>query len=53
MIVCRSHIKCRYLRDQNVATREGVFVNFFGRPACTDMGLAVLAIRSGATAQCR
>jgi len=36
------------LGDQNVAAREGVFVNFFGRPACTGVGLAVLALRSGA-----
>jgi Kdo2-lipid IVA lauroyltransferase/acyltransferase len=36
------------LSDQNVATREGVFVDFFGRPACTGVGLAVMAMRSGA-----
>jgi KDO2-lipid IV(A) lauroyltransferase len=36
------------LSDQNVAAREGVFVDFFGRPACTAVGLAVLALRSGA-----
>jgi KDO2-lipid IV(A) lauroyltransferase len=36
------------LSDQNVAAREGVFVDFFGRPACTGVGLAVLALRSGA-----
>lgn len=36
------------LSDQNVAVREGVFVDFFGRPACTGVGLAVLALRSGA-----
>jgi Kdo2-lipid IVA lauroyltransferase/acyltransferase len=35
------------LSDQNVATREGVFVDFFGRPACTGVGLAVMAMRSG------
>jgi KDO2-lipid IV(A) lauroyltransferase len=34
--------------DQNVAAREGVFIDFFGRPACTAVGLAVLALRSGA-----
>ena len=37
------------LSDQNVSAREGVFVDFFGRPACTGAGLAVLALRSGAT----
>ncbi|MBN1364936.1 MAG: lysophospholipid acyltransferase family protein [Syntrophaceae bacterium] len=36
------------LSDQNVSKREGVFVDFFGRPACTGVGLAVMAIRSGA-----
>jgi KDO2-lipid IV(A) lauroyltransferase len=34
------------LSDQNVAAQEGVFVDFFGRPACTGVGLAVLALRS-------
>lgn len=36
------------LSDQNVARHEGVFVDFFGRPACTGVGLAVMAMRSGA-----
>ncbi|MGB5217397.1 MAG: lysophospholipid acyltransferase family protein [Smithella sp.] len=36
------------LSDQNVAKKEGVFVDFFGRPACTGAGLAVMAMRSGA-----
>ena len=36
------------LSDQNVARREGVFVDFFGFPACTGVGLAVMAMRSGA-----
>jgi KDO2-lipid IV(A) lauroyltransferase len=31
------------LIDQNWAWQEGVFVDFFGRPACTSDGLAVLA----------
>ena len=35
------------LSDQNVARYEGVFVDFFGRPACTGVGLAVMAMRSG------
>ncbi len=35
------------LSDQNVAAYEGVFVDFFGRPACTGVGLAVMAMRSG------
>ncbi|MEN6376048.1 MAG: lysophospholipid acyltransferase family protein [Smithella sp.] len=36
------------LNDQNVAREEGVFVDFFGRPACTGIGLAAMAISSGA-----
>lgn len=36
------------LSDQNVSKREGVFVDFFGRTACTGVGLAVMAMRSGA-----
>ncbi len=36
------------LIDQNVAREEGVFVDFFGRQACTTDGLAQLALRTGA-----
>jgi Kdo2-lipid IVA lauroyltransferase/acyltransferase len=36
------------LSDQNVAAYEGVFVDFFGRSASTGVGLAVMAMRSGA-----
>jgi KDO2-lipid IV(A) lauroyltransferase len=36
------------LIDQNVSAREGVFVNFFGRPACTTTGLTRIALRTGA-----
>jgi len=36
------------LSDQNVDRNEGVFVDFFGRPACTSVGTAVLALQSGA-----
>ncbi len=36
------------LSDQNVSASEGMFINFFGRPACSGVGLAVMAIRSGA-----
>jgi KDO2-lipid IV(A) lauroyltransferase len=36
------------LSDQNVAAYEGIFVDFFGRPACTGVGLSVMAMRSGA-----
>jgi KDO2-lipid IV(A) lauroyltransferase len=34
--------------DQNMAWQEGVFVDFFGRPACTTNGLALLALRTDA-----
>jgi KDO2-lipid IV(A) lauroyltransferase len=36
------------LIDQNVAWYDGVFVNFFGRPAATTSGLALLAMHTGA-----
>jgi Kdo2-lipid IVA lauroyltransferase/acyltransferase len=36
------------LIDQNMAAREGAFVNFFGRPACTTVSLAFLAMKTGA-----
>jgi KDO2-lipid IV(A) lauroyltransferase len=36
------------LLDQNVDWPEGVFVDFFGRPACTTNGLALLALNTGA-----
>ena len=36
------------LLDQNMSTRNGVFVTFFGRPACTAKGLALIARRTGA-----
>ena len=37
-----------FLLDQNVAPEQGVFVHFFGRPACTHKTLALLALRTGA-----
>ncbi|MGZ3593107.1 MAG: lysophospholipid acyltransferase family protein [Syntrophales bacterium] len=36
------------LIDQNVAWQEGVFVDFFRRPACTTNGLALLALHTEA-----
>jgi KDO2-lipid IV(A) lauroyltransferase len=36
------------LADQNTSTEEGVFVDFFGIPACTTTGLARLALHTGA-----
>jgi KDO2-lipid IV(A) lauroyltransferase len=35
------------LLDQNATRREGVFVPFFGRAACTSRSLALLALRTG------
>jgi Kdo2-lipid IVA lauroyltransferase/acyltransferase len=36
------------LIDQNASVENGVFVDFFGIPACATVGLAKLAARSGA-----
>jgi KDO2-lipid IV(A) lauroyltransferase len=36
------------LADQNTMPEEGVFVNFFGAPACTTTGLARVALHTGA-----
>jgi KDO2-lipid IV(A) lauroyltransferase len=36
------------LADQNTTEDRGVFVNFFGVPACVDAGLAKLAAHTGA-----
>jgi len=36
------------LLDQNVAWQEGVFVDFFGELACTNAGVALLALKTGA-----
>lgn len=32
-----------FILDQNMIATEGIFVNFFGRPACTSQGLALLS----------
>lgn len=37
-----------FILDQNMIDKEGVFVEFFGRPACTSPGLAFMAAQSGA-----
>jgi Kdo2-lipid IVA lauroyltransferase/acyltransferase len=36
------------LMDTNMTPPQGVFVNYFGRPACTASGLARVAMRTGA-----
>ena len=37
-----------FILDQNMIRKEGIFVDFFGKPACTTPGLAVLAAHAGA-----
>ncbi len=37
-----------FILDQNMINTEGVFVDFFGRPACTSPGLALMSYQSGA-----
>jgi len=32
--------------DQNMSRREGVFVDFFGQPACTTTGLALISLHT-------
>ena len=36
------------LLDQNTGVQAGVFVDFFGRPACTNKGLALIALHTKA-----
>lgn len=36
------------LHDQNVKRREGIFVDFFGKEACTSFAPALISIRTGA-----
>ena len=35
------------LIDQNVQAEDGIFVDFFGRPACTTTIAAALAVKTG------
>jgi KDO2-lipid IV(A) lauroyltransferase len=37
-----------FVLDQNATRKIGVFVDFFGKPACTMAALATLAVRTGA-----
>ncbi len=56
--VHRSYRQCRkvlaangvlgFMLDQNRPVWQGIFVDFFGRPACTSPGLAMLSARTGA-----
>ncbi len=36
-----------FLLDQNMKRKEGIFVEFFGRPACTTPGMALLSVMTG------
>lgn len=45
--VLRANEIVGFVLDQNMTASEGIFVDFFGRPACTMPGLAVLAERHG------
>lgn len=38
-----------FILDQNMIDKEGIFVDFFGKPACTTPGLAYMSAQSGAT----
>ena len=37
-----------FILDQNMIDTEGIFVDFFGKPACTTPGLAYMSAQSGA-----
>jgi Kdo2-lipid IVA lauroyltransferase/acyltransferase len=37
-----------FILDQNMIKTEGVFVDFFGKPACTTPGMAYMSAQSGA-----
>ncbi|NLB59803.1 MAG: lysophospholipid acyltransferase family protein [Lentisphaerae bacterium] len=36
-----------FILDQNMKRHQGIFVDFFGRPACTSPGLALLSAMAG------
>lgn len=46
--VLRQREALGFVFDQNMKRSEGIFVDFFGRPACTTPGLAFLSAASGA-----
>lgn len=49
---CRAALKKNgligFILDQNMIDKEGVFVDFFGKPACTTPGLAFMAAQAQA-----
>jgi KDO2-lipid IV(A) lauroyltransferase len=44
----KNHEAVVFVLDQNATRNIGVFVDFFGEPACTMSALATLAVRTGA-----
>lgn len=46
--VLRGREALGFVFDQNMKRSEGIFVDFFGRPACTTPGLAFMSAASGA-----
>ena len=48
LLLLREKGTAALLMDQNVDWYEGVFVDFFGRPTCTNKGMALLALKSDA-----
>lgn len=49
---CREALKANgilgFILDQNMKRNRGIFVDYFGRPACTSPGLAMLSAQTGA-----
>ncbi|MFH1968921.1 MAG: lysophospholipid acyltransferase family protein [Verrucomicrobiota bacterium] len=49
---CREALKANgilgFILDQNMKRNRGIFVDYFGRPACTSPGLALLSAQTGA-----
>ncbi|MBU4365856.1 MAG: lysophospholipid acyltransferase family protein [Verrucomicrobia bacterium] len=49
---CREVLKANrilgFILDQNMKRNRGIFVDYFGRPACTSPGLALLSAQTGA-----
>jgi len=49
---CRETLKANgilgFVLDQNMKRNRGIFVDYFGRPACTSPGLALLSAQTGA-----
>ncbi len=48
LAVLKANEMLGFVLDQNMKRPEGIFVDFFGQPACTSPGLALLSALSGA-----